>query len=979
MRESDSNSRLDPHPSQITDRSRTVGFKFDGSPVQAYEGDTIASALSAAGISILSRSFKYHRPRGLLCVAGRCPNCLMNVDDTPNVRICTEPVRDGMKVRHQNAWPSLENDALAVLDKMDKLMPVGFYYKTFHRPKLFWHMSQPIIRRIAGLGEIDVNTVPDTHYHHQNSHADVAIVGGGAAGISAALAAANEGARVTLIDDQPSLGGHLRFDSRSYTDIPGISSGQGFEIAKSLSDSAQATRNIQIMNNATAFGLYQDNLLGVLSGKLLTRLRAKQVVMATGSYEVPLTFQRNDLPGVILSTGGQRLQHLYGVKLGATAVVATTTDHGYYAALDMLNAGIRIATVADARPHFPETLDAANELKSRGVLVLNAHAIVRAEGKKRVSAAVLRGFQNASPVGTERRFDCDFICMSGGFQPASFLLQQVGSQMSFDVALGESVPGQLPPTLYAAGEITGIHDLRASVLQGRIAGLEAAADLGQPSSDAETSMDELRRELATAEEEYRQKVNFTAPLAASDRDNKAFVCFCEDITAKDISDAIGEGFDDIQTLKRYSTVTMGPCQGKMCLKAFVDISAQRIRRSIEEIGVTTARPPLQPVPLGALAGTSHMPLQRTPMHQKHRQLGATMVELGPWQRAYSYGSPHDEVLAVRQRVGIIDVSTLGKLDVKGRDAPALLDKVYTHHFSNLRVGRIRYGILCTDSGMILDDGTVMRMADDHYFVTTTTGNVELIEEWFKWWMAGTGMCAHVTNVTSTYAAINVAGPKARETLRKLTEVDLDPEAFHYMRSKEGMVAGVPSIFLRIGFVGEAGWELHFPAEYGEYLWDVLMDAGKEFGIAPFGLEAQRILRLEKGHIIVNQDTDAVSNPLESNAEWAVRFDKEDFIGRGGLAWARERGLRNKLVGFVMKDGQVPKDGVPVVAADGTPIGRVTSSRLSPTTGKGFGLMWVPVEMAEDGRQINIMVDGTPAPADVALQPIYDPEGKRLRE
>ncbi len=979
MRDLSSNARLVAHPSQIIDRSKTVVFEFNGTPIQAYEGDTIASALCAAGVDIFSRSFKYHRPRGLLCVAGNCPNCLMTVDDTPNVRICIEPARNGLKVRHQNAWPSLENDALAMLDKMDKLMPVGFYYKTFHRPKLIWHMAQPIIRRIAGLGEIDIDSVPDTRYGHQNLHTEIAVVGGGPAGMSAALAAAGEGTRVTLIDEQSSLGGHLRLDASAHTDVPGLSDASGFEMARSLADQVRSASNIHVLSNATAFGFYQDNLIAVLSDDHLIRLRAKQVVMAAGSYEVPLTFQRNDLPGIMLSTGVQRLVRLYGVKPGATAVVVTNTDQGYNAALDLLDAGADIAVVADARPGFPDWLDAANALKNRGVLVLGSHTITGADGKKRVSSATLRKLESGEPKGPEQRFDCDFISMSGGFQPATFLLQQIGCRMSYDTSLGESVPDRLPPGLFVAGEITGIHDLPASVLQGRIAGLEAASGIGRSSPDSVTR--ELRHELASAEAEYRSHIHSGPLPVASDQGRKAFVCYCEDVTAKDIGDAINEGFNDIQTLKRYSTVTMGPCQGKMCLKSLVGISAQRTERSIEETGVTTARPPLRPVPLGALAGPSHMPLKRTPIDQKHRKLGASMVELGPWQRAYSYGSPHDEVLAVRQRVGIIDVSTLGKLDVIGRDTPALLDKLYTHHFSNLRVGRIRYGVLCTDSGMMLDDGTVTRMAEDHYFVTTTTGNVELIEEWFKWWTAGTGMCAHVTNVTSAYAAINVAGPKARETLSKLTDVDLGPQAFRYMRSAQGMVAGVPAILLRIGFVGESGWELHFLAEFGEHMWDMLMDAGKEFDIAPFGLEAQRILRLEKKHIIVNQDTDSVSNPLESDLEWAVRFDKEDFIGRGGLVGARERGLRNKLVGFVMRDDLVPDDGDPVIEAKlgKKPVGRVTSSRLSPTLGTGFGLAWVPIELAQDGKEINILVDGTPHSADVTLQPFYDPEGKRLRE
>ena len=516
------------------------------------------------------------------------------------------------------------------------------------------------------------------------------------------------------------------------------------------------------------------------------------------------------------------------------------------------------------------------------------------------------------------------------------------------------------------------------MLQGRLAGAEAVASLGLRPAVSPADLEEARRGLKVAEASYRSNISAAPAAVASGQGAKRFVCFCEDVTSNNIEYAVDEGFDDIQTLKRYSTVTMGPCQGKMCVKAYVGICAERTGRTIDEIGVPTARPPVQPVPIGALAGPSHMPIKRTSIDRKHRELGAPMIDLGPWQRPYSYGSPQEECLAVRQRVGIIDVGTLGKLDIRGLDSPQLLDKVYTHRFSDLGVGRIRYGVLCADDGTIIDDGTVTRMAEDRYFVTTTTGNVELIEQWFKWWLVGTGMCCHVANVTSAFGAINVAGPRARDVLSKLTDVDLSPGAFRYMRSAQGAVASVPTLFLRIGFVGETGWELHFPAEYGEHMWDALMDAGKEFGVSPFGVEAQRILRLEKKHIIVNQDTDAVSNPLESDMGWTVRFDKDDFIGRGGLAATRDRGMRNKLVGFVMRDGLVPEDGAPVLEGR-APVGRVTSSRLSPTMGKGFGLAWVPAEMAQDGREILIRIGGRDVPADVTLRPVYDPEGKRLRE
>ena len=969
--------RLEARPTEIIDRTKTVEFHFDGKRVSAHDGDSVASALYASGVSTFSRGFKYHRPRGLLCAAGRCPNCLVNVDGAPNVRACTQPARQGMQVRHQNSWPSLNRDFLSILDRLGWLMPVGFYYKALHRPKLLWWLARRIIRRVGGLGTIDIDTVPETDYHHRHQHADVAVIGGGPAGMSAALAAAGQGARVTLVDDQPGLGGHLRFNSRAHSNLPAFGDASGFEVADQLARLVQDSSNIQVMSAATAFANYQDNLLGILCGNEVVKLRAKQVVLATGSYEVPILFENNDLPGIMLATAAQRLIRLYGVKPGTRAVVATCNDQGYQAALDLLDAGVEVAAVVDSRPELPQGLESVRAIESRNITILSSHAIARAEGKNKLRAVGVTRLEAGEPKGKVRSFRCDLLCMSGSFQPANALLYQSGSTLEYDDTLDGFVPKELPPGLHAAGEVTGIHDLAASLLQGKLAGLEAANGLGSVSALAHDELEDLRQQLADVRSEYgernaRSRVHLEAAVG-----KKNFVCFCEDVTVKDISDAVGEGFDDIQLLKRYSTASMGPCQGKMCLKALVGLCAQYTGRSIDSTGVTTARPPLHPVPLAALAGPSHMPIKRSPMDRNHRELCAPMVEVGPWQRPFSYGEPQEECLAVRHRVGIIDVSTLGKLDVRGRDAGRLLDKVYTHHFSNLRVGRIRYGLMCSDNSTILDDGTVTRLADDRYFVTTTTGNVDLIEEWFTWWNAGTGMCAHITNITSNFAAVNVAGPRARETLRKLTDIDLDQSAFGYMRSAQGMVAGVPAIMLRIGFVGETGWEVHVPSEYGEYLWDAIMDAGDEFGIAPFGLEAQRILRLEKKHIIVGQDTDAISNPLESDMDWVVRFDKDDFIGRGGLKSVSERGLRNKLVGFIMQDGLVPDDGDPVVTGR-TPIGRVTSARLSPTLGKGIGLAWVPIQLAEEGSEISILINGKTLPATVKLQPFYDPEGERLR-
>ena len=897
---SSNQSRLEPQPGEAIDRSAPVEFDFDGRRIRAFQGDTVASALYAQGTRVYSRSFKYHRPRGLLCCSGNCPNCLVTVGDEPNVRACTRAVEPGLRVRSQNAWPSLRFDLLSLLDKLHWLMPVGFYYKALHRPKALWLLARRLIRRVGGLGSIDINATHETEYSSRNLHADVAVVGGGPAGMSAALSSAETGSSVILIDDQPALGGHLRYSRQTGTDT-----------ASHLAEQVAQSPNIETLGNATVFGLYQDNLLAILTGDGLVRLRARHVVLATGAQESPLLFENNDLPGVMLATAVQRLVALYGVRPGREAVVATETVEGYEAALQLLDAGVRVAAVIDASE--TPSGDAVEALRQRGVTVLAGHRVVKAVGRGRVNAAIVS--PNGNP-NDARRIRCDLLCMSGEFQPVDALLHQ----------MGPSRPG-----VTLAG-------------------------------DAALSMD------------------VQPPPMPAGRNSRTYVCFCEDVSSHDVEQAIDEGFADVQTLKRYSTVTMGPCQGKMCGRALAGICAAHTgpqREGSTADTYTTSRPPFQPVSLSILAGRERMPMKRSPMDRIHRDLGAIMVESGPWWRPHNYGSPADECAAVRERVGIIDVGTLGKLEVVGADAGQLLDRLYTHRFSDLPVGRTRYGLMTSDNGVIMDDGTVTRLAEDRYFVTTTSGNADVIEEWFNWWNAGSANCAHVVNVTAAYGAVNVAGPKARETLSKLTDIDLSTRNFRYMRSAQGEVAGVSCLLLRIGFVGEAGWEVHFPAEYGEYMWNAIMEAGREFGISPFGLEAQRILRLEKGHVIVGQDTDAISTPMDVGSDWAVRFDKPDFIGRGGLAVASDRGLQQRLVGFVLSVAAAPEDGTPVVSG-GRPIGRVTSARISPTLGAGFGLAYVPPGFAVEGASVEVLIGGLPVSATVTLQPVYDPEGHRLR-
>ena len=939
-------SRIDPRPAEAIDRSAPVEFGFDGRRILGFKGDTVASALYADGTRVFSRSFKYHRPRGLLCCSGNCPNCLVTVADEPNVRACTRPIEPGLEVRSQNSWPSLGFDLISLLDRLHWLMPVGFYYKALHSPKLLWLLARQLIRRVGGLGSIDINAHHEHQYSTRNLHADVAVVGGGPAGISAAMVAASQGAQVVLIDDQPALGGHLRYSSQEVTAATGSEPKPAAQVAGELGDAVAQIPNIDLLCGATAFGLYQDNLLAVLTEDGVVRIRARHVVLATGAQESPLLFDNNDLPGVMLSSAARRLISLYSIRPGKRAIVATETEEGYQAALDLLDAGIAVAAVVDASETTSD--EVVQTVRSRGIEVLTGHRVVKAEGRGRVKAALVAPV-GGSGSGSTRKIRCDVLCMSGTRNPVDALLHQMGASQ-------EGV------TL--AGQINGATGLLEILGQGRGAGLHAAGSVAVPPGNPVQTC------------QTTESTIYLPPGVGG----RTYVCYCEDVSAHDIEQAIDEGFADVQTLKRYTTVTMGPCQGKMCGRALAEICASH---SGSAFGIgggdtrTTFRPPYQPVTLAALAGRERMPFKRTALDRVHRDLGARMVESGPWLRPHSYGSPADECAAVRERVGIIDVGTLGKLEVVGDDSGQLLDRLYTHRFSDLPVGRIRYGLMTSDNGVILDDGTVTRLAEDRYFVTTTSGNADVIEEWFNWGNAGGNNCAHVVNVTAGYGAVNVAGPRARETLAKLTDVDLSPRAFRYMRSAQGEVAGVPCLLLRIGFVGEAGWEVHFPAEYGEHIWNSIAEAGREFGIAPFGLEAQRILRLEKGHVIVGQDTDAVSTPMDVGSDWAVRFDKPDFIGRGGLAVATERGLQQQLVGFIMPGAVAPDDGTPVLSG-ARPVGRVTSARLSPTMGRGFGLAWVPPYLAVEGETIEVLVADRPVSARVTLEPVYDPEGHRLR-
>ena len=636
----------------------------------------------------------------------------------------------------------------------------------------------------------------------------------------------------------------------------------------------------------------------VWQGDTLHQVRARRQVYATGTIEQPLLFPGNDLPGVMLSGGARRLIGMYAVKPGTRAVVATVDDRGIEAARALLAAGVDVACVADLRTEPTGSPTAA--LKRANVEILRGATVLEARGRTGVESVVL-GTPGGSDEG--RTFACDLLLVSGGSAPATSLVAQAGGKTSYDEIRGHFALAHVPEGVFVAGELIGHEGLGDAELSGGVAGADAAHALGLGDADsrARAATDRKRLEQPQA---WAAKVAVPPPVT-SERSGKCFACLCEDVTAKDIHLSVEEGYDSIELSKRYTTTTMGPCQGRMCQLPAVRLMAKETGTSMSDVGTTTPRPPWHAVPMGALAGRPFEPAKRSSIHARHKELGGSIMWAGDWRRAYDYGDPKGEAMAVHRAAGLIDVSTLGKVIVRGPDAGDFLDRLYPNRFSNLKPGRIRYGVIASDAGRIMDDGTVCRLDDDTFYVTTTSSGAGAVYDWFSWWLADWQLDVHLTDVTQGLSAVNLAGPRAREIMGRVTDLDCSAEAFTYLDGKEAEVAGVPCLILRIGFVGEVGYEIHCPSAQGEHLWDALMDAGREFGLKPFGLEPQRLLRLQKMHILVGQDTDSESNPFGAAMPWIVKLDKEqDFIGKWALQHFEGQTLETALGGVHF--GQRPR-------------------------------------------------------------------------
>lgn len=965
------------------DRDANLSFIFDGRTYVGHPGDTLASALIANGVKLVARSFKYHRPRGIMSAGSEEPNALVTLGEgqhrEPNVRATVAELYDGLVATPQNVWPSLRFDAGALNNLLSPLFPAGFYYKTFiGGPRNVWtKVYEPFIRRMAGLGLAPVHADPDS-YDKRHAHCDVLVVGAGAAGLAAANAAATAGARVLLIDEQNAPGGALK---ASVERIDGLDA-PAWAIAAAREFGGRD--RCRLLARTTVFGRYDHGMAMAVERltdhdpglpgprQRLWQIRAKAIVLATGAHEQPLLFGNNDLPGIMLAHAGQCYARQFGALIGRRVVVATTNDTGHVAAQTLAAAGAEIVAIVDGR---------SSASHHHGLTVIPDAAIARGHG-----GYVVSGVDVVARSGARTRLACDAVLMSGGWQPTLHLHSHCGGRTRYDEALRCFVPANHVPGVISVGGCRGTFGLEPCLSDGRIAGVHAAYMAG-------ASSDPVMFSLPAGKAEAVDTV-FQAPFAP-----KAFIDYQNDVTSADIDLAAREGFVSVEHLKRYTTTGMATDQGKLSnLNALTRMSGH-LGVAPGAVGTTTFRPPYTPVTLGALAGVAigqlMDPVRYPPMHDWHVRHGAVFENVGQWKRAYYY--PHAgetmeqavrrECRAVRQGVGMFDASTLGKIDVRGPDAAKFLELVYTNAWRKLDIGRCRYGLMLGDDGMVMDDGVTIRTGPNRYLMTTTTGNAAPVMEHLEDLLQTEWpqLKVFLTSVSEHWAASVITGPLARKVLeRVVTDADLSNDAFPHLSMREGHIAGFPVRIYRISFTGELSYEVHVAAEHGLAVWTTLFDVGSVFGITAYGTEATHVLRAEKGYIIIGQETDGTVTPIDLGLDWAIAKSKPDFIGKRSLARPHMLAAdRKQLVGLRPLDNRtVLQEGAQLTekteaALPVAMLGHVTSSYWSDAAGGPIAMALLRNGRQRQGDIVQARHLGSITACRVCEPIFYDKAGERI--
>ncbi|MGI9501396.1 MAG: sarcosine oxidase subunit alpha family protein, partial [Geminicoccaceae bacterium] len=954
----------------------------------------------ANDVHLIGRSFKYHRPRGIVTAGPEEPSGLVQLGEgartEPNIRATQVELFEGLVAASQNCWPSVGFDIGALNGLVSPLFPAGFYYKTFMWPPAFWNgVYERVIRKAAGLGRAPVDPDPD-RYEHRYAHCDVLVVGSGPAGLGAALAAGRSGARVILAEQQPAFGGCL-------LDEPVGADPLGGWLEESVGELAAASE-VRLLPRTTAFAYYDHNYLGLLERvtdhqgavpglprQRLWKVRAKQVVLATGALERPLTFSGNDRPGVMLASAVRSYLNRFGVRPGEKAVVFTTNDSAYATALDLSEAGAEVVVV-DARdgPGGDLALRAA----TAGIRRIEGSAIVGTRGSRRVRAVDIARLDRTGGgiAGAVRSIDCDLVAMAGGWNPTIHLHSQSRGRPLYDAERAIFLPGAPAQDERSAGACAGIFAtedaLRSGVEAGAAAGKAAGFDADLPTIPA-----------LDKDSEAPARILWQVPDAKPKARAKRFVDFQNDVTAADIELALREGYSSVEHVKRYTTTGMGTDQGKTSNVIALGIVSETTGQPIAELGVTTFRPPYTPVTFGALVGQNRGrlfdPVRKTAMHPWHEANGAVFEDVGQWKRPRYYPEPGEdmaaavdrEVKATRTSIGMLDASTLGKIDLKGRDVAEFLNRIYTNAWSKLAIGRCRYGLMLGEDGMVFDDGVTARLGESHYLMSTTSGGAARVLAWLEDYLQTEwpDLQVFATSVTEQWATVSLSGPRVRDLVGELVEdVDLSPEAFPHMSVRDAGIGGIPVRLFRISFTGELGYEIQIPADYGLSLWERCLSLGERYDLVPFGTEAMHVLRAEKGYIITGQDTDGTVTPADLGMGWIVSRKKPDFVGKRSLARAdMQRDDRKQLVGLLPKDkGALLEEGVQIVADPNQTIpmamiGHVTSSYRSPEFGRTFALAMLKGGRSLIGETVYVPMIDRMLAVTVAEPVFIDQEGARL--
>ena len=965
-------------PSLRINPSETISFTYRGKSYKGFKGDSVATALFANGVRIFGRSLKYHRPRGLYSLDGESGNTCMEVDGVPNVLTENAPLKDGMRIKAQNVVGSTEFDLLGFMDKLSIFMPAGFYYRTMHKPAAIWPIAMKMVRKAAGLGTISAEFTMMGTYDEIYPTADVCVIGGGAAGMNAALAAADSGLRVILLEARPWLGGCFEYRGAIYR---GEGDKKLYERARELADVVKTTKNIRVFEHSAVIGAYSNNLItafqvGSDGHKFTERyveIRTESVVTATGCIERPLLFENNERPGVMQVGCAHRLARNYGLMPGNQAVFSVGHDLGLEAAIDLYDLGLPIKCVADHRQdgHDPTLLEA---LADRKIPVYKGWVASMAHGRKHVTGVSL-----STVDGTvSRRMACDLLVASAGLTPNNGPLNIAQAELAYDDRTGYFLPVKLPAKMFSAGRMTGLNHSQSIEASGRLAGFKAAAACGTGNDAAVAEAEKIMAALPGPE---RGSKLVTAPV----KGRKTFICFDEDATIKNVKQAIDMGFDIPELVKRFAAVGLGPGQGGIPghnLPLFV----AKYTASSNTPKPTTVRPPLVPTFLATYAGANHKMFKKTPLHKSQKMDGGIFRTVGVWRRARYFSSDiscREEILNVRNNVGMLDSSTLGKFRIHGPDALKALQRVYVSDMNKVVEGRVKYSAMCTDDGCVIDDGVVIKRSENDYYITTSSGRAGQTIEWIRYHTRYDGWDFHLVNLTDAMGVINISGPNARKALEKALEGDFSNAGFPFAGYREFTIKNaIPVRAMRLGFVGELSYELHVPSSYMQCVWDILQAAGAEFGIRNFGVEAQNVLRMEKGHIILGQESEQRTNLLDLGLGFLWDRSKKEAktVGAVALNQAEKDHERLKLVGIRMEgDSRAPRDGSLIV---GTRIlGYVATARRSLTLGQAIGMALVEGRVSDIGARLEIFedeCDGRHLHARVVPMPFYDPEGKRMK-